>query len=390
MPPAPVGMRPRLLLGIVLAVVGFNMRPALTCLGPLLPEITRGAGLNALGVSLLTSIPVACMGLAAPVAPVLARLLRMERAIVAAMAALAVGAALRWLALPVPLFAGSVIAGLAIGVANVLLPALVKRDAPDRMALMMGLYTVGLTLGSAVASATAVPLMLVTGGWAPALAIWALPALVAAVLVAARPAVAGPARVAGAALRPIWRHGLAWQVTLFMGTQSAMTYTIFAWMAPLLRDRGFDAVGAGLLASVGTATQIISAFVAPRLATRGRDQRGAAIAGLGLILAGFLTCLYAPPGWVFLGAVVMGLGQGGAFAVALIIIVLRAADAGTAARLSGMAQTVGYVLACVGPLGLGLIRQHGDWLMPGVMMAAMTVFGMAIGWQAGRARSLQG
>ena len=374
----------RLLLGAALLLVSFNLRPAVTTLGPLLPEVMRGTGMAVATASVLTILPALCFGLFAPLAPRLARRLGMERTVLGMVLLLSAGLLLRAAETAPALFAGAVLAGGAIGVVNVLLPALVKRDFPGRVALMTGLYTMVMSAGAALSAGSVAPLARHLDSWGTALALWAAPALLAALaLASALPAKAllPPRRT----LPGLWRNGLAWQVTLLMGFQSATTYCAFGWMAPILRDRGMDAVAAGLVLSVSVLVQVASCLAGAPFAALWQDERKPAILSLGTGLAGFLLCLYAPLPWVWAAAVVMGIGQGAVFSIALSVIVLRSPDAATAAQLSGMAQAVGYLIASLCPLLLGLAHQWtGDWQAAGPLLVAYTAIGMAAAAGAGR------
>lgn len=374
----------RLAFGAALLLVSFNLRPAVTSLGPVLSEVMRDTGMAVAAASVLTTLPALCFGLFAPLAPRFARQFGVERTVLGAVLLLSAGMLLRWAETPWALFAGAVLAGAAIGVTNVLLPALVKRDFPDRVALMTGLYTMVLSAGAALAAGASVPLTLRLGSWGAALAVWAAPAVLAAVAMASTL----PARFRPAAHRTapgLWRSGLAWQVTLLMGFQSATTYCAFGWLAPILRDRGMDPVSAGLVLSVSVLVQVGSTLAGASFAALWRDERVPAILTLGIGLIGFLGCLYAPLPWVWGAAVVMGVGQGAVFSITLSIIVLRSPDPATAAQLSGMAQAVGYLIACLGPLLLGLAHQWtGNWQAAGPLFLVYTAIGMAGAAGAGR------
>ncbi len=376
----------RLMLGAALLLASFNLRPAVTSLGPVLPEVMRSTGLTVASVSVLTTLPALCFGLFAPFAPPLARRFGMERTVLAMMLALAAGTLLRWAEAPVALFAGAVLSGAAIGVVNVLLPGLVKRDFPDRVALMTGLYSMTLSVGAAGAAGASAPLALRLGSWGASLAVWALPALLAALaLLPVLPADFRPA--ARRRLPGLWRNALAWQVTLLMGFQSATTYCAFGWLAPILRDRGVGAVAAGLVLSASVLAQVGATLGGAPFALLWRDERAPAILSLAVGLIGFLGCLYAPLPWVWGAAVVMGVGQGAVFSITLAVLVLRAPDAATAAQLSGMAQAVGYIIAAAGPLLLGLAHQWtGDWRAAGPLLVLYTAIGIAGAAEAGRKR----
>lgn len=388
-PPRRASRIGRWLLGLSLMLIALNLRALFSSLSALLPEVMRGTGAAPAGASLMTTVPVLCLGLFSPAAAPLARRLGTERAVLLALAAVAVGTALRGLATVPAILAGGLVAGGGIAFGNVLLPGLVKRDFPDRIALMTGLYSMSLSAGAAVAAALTVPVAVATGSWATGLAVWALPAAAAAVLWLPRALKRRAAAVAPGlrGARPLWRDGLAWQVSLFMGLQSALAYCVFGWLAPILRDRGLDAASAGLLLSLSVVGQMVGCLVAPSLATLGRDQRAAATLLYGLVLAGLAGCFYAPLGTAWISVTLLGLGQGGLLAVALTLILLRAPDAGVAARLSGMAQGIGYTLAAGGPLLVGVIRQvSGGFGAVPVLFAALAALGIASGLLAGRAR----
>ena len=384
---SPVG---RLLLGLSFMLIALNLRALFPSLSALLPEVMAGTGAGPALASLMTTLPVLCLGVFSFAAAPAARRLGVERAVLLALGAVAAGTALRgWATVPA-LLGGGVLAGAGIAFGNVLLPSLVKRDFPDRIALLTGLYSMSLSAGAAVAAALTVPVARSAGSWAAGLAVWALPAVAAALLwmprAARRRTATAPA--VRSDTRPLWRSGLAWQVSLFMGLQSALAYCVFGWLAPIMRDRGLDAASAGFLLSVSVVGQMVGCLAAPSLATLGRDQRAASTALYGLVLLGLAGCLYAPLGTDWIWAALLGVGQGGLLAVALTVILLRAPDAGVAARLSGMAQGIGYTLAAGGPLLVGVIRgAEGSFFgtVP-ILFAVLLALGVGFGLAAGRDR----
>ncbi|UXY14461.1 MFS transporter [Chitiniphilus purpureus] len=390
MPPAattrPVN-RAWLVAGMLL--VGLNLRPALSSVAPVLGAIREQAGLDAAGAGLLTTLPVLCLGLSAPIAPRLARRWGPERTAFIILLMLAASLLLRSVGGLAGLFAGSVLAGASIGIIGVLLPGIVKRDFPHAPGLMTGLYTMALCLGAALAAGITEPLRLAFAGhWQPALAAWSALALLAALVWAPQLRRSGAGNAAPPpAVRGLWRDRLAWQVTLYMGLQSSLAYSVFGWLPTILIERGMSPVAAGWVLSVSILVQLLSALGGPWLATRGRDQRPAIVLMLALTLAGLLGCLFAPLSQRWVWATVLGLGQGGTFSIALTLIVLRARDPYMAAQLSGMAQGVGYTLAALGPFALGLLHQwHGSWAPAGVFFALVTLAALAAGLGAGRAR----
>ena len=386
---------PRWVLAVAMLVVACNLRPPLTSVGPVLNEIRAALPEWNTWVGFLTMVPVLCMGLAGPSAPGLARRWGAERVVLAGMAVLVAGLAVRGVATPWPLFLGTAVIGAAIGVVGVLLPGLVKRDFRDHGTVMTGLFTMCLCWGAAFAAGVMVPLTEMLGDhWAWSLAAWSVPALCATLIWAPMvPRRGSVPLVPPAPVRGLWRNPLAWQVTLFMGLQSSLAYAVFGWLAPILRDRGLDAAAAGWMVSFSVVLQLPAALVAPVLAGRARDQRGAVALALACTLTGLLGCLYLPVDGLQLwaAAAVLGIGQGAAFSVALALIVLRSSDGHVAAQLSSMAQSVGYTVAAFCPMALGLLRDAaGSWDPAGPLFTAVAVAALVAGLGAGRKLTLCG
>ncbi|GAA1100429.1 MULTISPECIES: CynX/NimT family MFS transporter [Streptomyces violaceusniger group] len=392
-----------LLIGIVLA--SLNMRAALAGVSPLLGEISGHFRLSATTGSLVTTIPLIFMGLASPFAPRLARRWGTEAVLLSALVLLLGGILLRVAPPVMALFAGGALVGSGIAFLNVLMPGLVKRDFPHRAAGMTALYTTSMIGGATVSAASAVPLENALGGWRGSLASWSLLAAVAALVwipqtVLARrgtrhgePAatpVATPVRTTSGVEPRLSRSALAWQVTLFMGLQSSIAYVCIAWMPTIFTDHGMSKSAAGLVFAFSTMLQMVGSFVVPTLAGRMRSQRTLAVAVAALMGAGIAGLLVAPAAGAWVWAALIGVGQGGSVGLALTMMVLRTGDAHTSARLSGMAQTWGYLLAAVGPLALGVVHQTtGGWALPLTLMLAVCGALALLGLGAGRDRRIR-
>ncbi|MFP4137004.1 MAG: MFS transporter [Halomonas sp.] len=376
----------------LMVLVGLNLRPALSSLAPLLTRIQQDTGLSALSIGALTTLPVLCLGLFAPLAPWLARRLGPERALAAGLVLLAAGLALRGVPLLALLFLGTLMVGAAIGVAGTLLPALVKRELPAGADLMTGVYTMALCLGGALGAGLSIPLAEWLNGWSLGLASWstlALAALVAWLALAPRREEAGLSSGEGS-MAAVLGQPLAWQVMLFMGLQSSLAYIVFGWLPTLLVQRGYGEAEAGWMMGASVMVQLPAALAAPWLARLGRDQRPALLCVLALAASGFLLLLQAPPSLRWLGVVLLGLGQGGCFSLALTLIVLRSGNSRLAGKLSGLAQGGGYTLAAMGPLGVGVMLQFGLGLaaVSGVLVA-ICALAATFGVLAGRNRRLE-
>jgi len=374
------------LIGVML--VALNLRPALTSVSPVLSSIAENLSLSGTGKSVLTTLPVLFLGLSAPIVPWAARRLGVDRTVLAAVAVLVVALLVRPYIGTVGLFAGTIVAGCCIGVMGVLLPGIVKRDFPDAASLLTGVYTAVLCIGASAAAGITEPLRVALGdAWQPALAVWLIPAVVAAIVwwsqLGAKHVPQARSQPAGA----LHRDALAWQVTLFMGLQSSLAYTVFGWLPSILQDRGIAAVDAGLALSVSIMIQIATAIAAPWIASHMRDQRLMIFFAVAFTLTGIGGCIFAPIGGMWLWVVVLGLGQGGTFSMALTLLAVRARDADTAARLSGMAQGVGYTLAAFGPLVAGMLHDaFGNWQVAGAYLGVIGAVALGVGLAAGRDR----
>lgn len=378
-----------LLLGLIL--VALNLRPALSSMAPMLSEVSKTLGLSAAHAGLLTTLPVLCLGLFAPLAPVLARRFGAERVVLGILLMLAGGITLRSSFGTFGLFAGSVLAGASIGVIGVLLPGIVKRDFAKQAGTMTGVYTMALCLGAAMAAGATVPISVhFDHSWALGLGIWMIPALIAAVFWLPQTGQKHGAHHVAYRVRGLLRDRLAWQVTLYMGLQSSLAYIVFGWLPSILIGRGLTPTEAGLVLSGSVLVQLVSSLAAPWLATRGKDQRPAIVIVMLMTLGGLFGCLYAPIEGLWGWAILLGLGQGATFSLALTLIVLRSRDSHVAANLSGMAQGFGYTLASMGPFAVGIVHDWtGGWGATGWIFAVIGLGAIIAGLGAGRSLYVQ-
>ena len=381
-------MRRLPLLAVGLALTGFNLRVAVASVPPLLNDLERHPGMSTTVAGLLTSLPVLCFGVGAVVAAPLGRRFGGEGAIVLALVPLCAGTALRAVGSTGLLFAGTVLAGAGVAVANVLVPAVVKARFPAQSGTLMGLYTALLGTGAAVAGGFAVPLEHATG-WRGSLGLWTLPVLVALGLMTValvRGRGAGGVRGGAGDTLALLRSRLAWQVTLFFALQSAIFYSGLTWLPSILRDHGYSASASGAFNSVYALVGIPFSLVAPVIATRVRDQR-AVLLTFAMLEPVAVAGLLLAPGAAVLWVPVFAMGQGGSFAVSLTLMVLRAPDARRAAELSGMAQAIGYCLAALGPLLVGALHDlEGGWTASLLFLLAIAAPMLAAGTGAARPR----
>jgi CP family cyanate transporter-like MFS transporter len=380
------------LLAAGMVLLAINLRPAAASIGPLINRIQAGTGLSGTGAGALTTLPVLCFGALAPLAPTLIRRLGERSTVVVALAALLLGLLVRLVPGLGFLFVGTALAGAAIAVGNVLLPVLVRGNFPDHVGLLTGMYTTALVGFAALPAGISVPVAdALGGGWRPGLAIWAIPAAVALAVWAPqlrrpqRATDAGAERIPGA--RALLRDPVAWSVTLFFALQSAGFYTTLAWLPSVFHSHGFSTTKSGLLLSLALVVGLLPALTLPSLAARARHQRAFMVAVMSFIAVGWLGVLLAPTSLPYLWVVLLGLGQNAAFPLVLTLIVLRGGS--LTAGLSTLAQSVGYLVAAAGPIGIGILHDAtGSWTPPLIVLLALLVPQLFLGMAAARARTV--
>jgi CP family cyanate transporter-like MFS transporter len=388
-PEHPVLSNSRWYLVFSLFLVALNLRPALSSIAPVLAAIRTSTGLSSTGAGVLTTLPVLCFGVFAPLAPRLVSRFCPHRVVLLSLFVLAAGIGARVLFDMIGLFIGTLVAGASIGVIMVLLPSIIKADFSRQAGGMMGVYSMAMCLGAAMSAGLTVPLEQLSGNsWRMALAFWLLPALIAAIAWWPRIRRVGvKSSVQRYSVDGLWRSSLAWQVAAFLGLQSALAYCVFGWLPTILIDRGMTPLAAGAMLSLTIAMQLLTALGGPWLAGLGRDQRLAIAVMMIVVLVSFVGCVYADTNVLWAWASALGLGLGGTFSIALTLIVLRAPNPTVAASLSGMAQGAGYTVASVGPLVFGLLRDIShDWRLATMFFILVGVAALIAGLAAGRDR----
>jgi len=384
--------------------LALNLRAAITGLPPVFPELSAALNLSSAAIAALAAVPVLCFGLFSGLGAPLSRRFGEERVLLVALLLLACGLLLRGAAPEVMLFPGTVLAGGAIALGNVLLPSLIKRRHPGHAGLLIGAYLLTMSSGAVIGALIAVPVYQAAAGSTAAVAgwpvqltlgLWAVPALAAALVWLPQiryrtvPDTTGPGSTGRRA--PVNRHLLAWQVAAFMGLQSLTYYAALSWLPTLFRDRGVSPEHAGALLALMNFGNAVTAMLMPVLAHRARDQRPLVlVAGLASAV-GLTGALLAPVGTAFVWTLLLGLGQGASLGLAIFFTVARAPDPVASASLSGFAQSVGYLIATGGPLAIGFLHTAtGGWDVPVVALLAATVVQLSAGVLAGRARTLPG
>jgi MFS transporter, CP family, cyanate transporter len=380
---------------LALVLTAFNLRPAVTSLGAILPEVRAGTGTSAALAGVLTSLPPVCFGVAALLGARLGRRLGTAQTLLAAMVVSAVALAGRGTSgSGAAVVAWSVLALLAMGLGNALLPVVVKRWFPARVGDATGWYAVALAAGTAAAAGLTVPIADAAGGWRIGLAVWAVPALLAAVPWwwlrehRMRPrgddGPAAPASYDHGVGRHVRRQVRSWALAGYFGAQSLTAYVVMGWLPSIYRDAGVSPATAGSLLAVLMLVGGPVSLAVPAVAGRWSDQRGLVVALAASAGVGFGGLLVAPLAFPWGWAVLIGIGMG-AFPLALTLIGLRATTADGTAALSSLGQGVGYLIAAGGPLAIGLLHDATDsWTLPLLVVLGLLVPQLACGLVAAR------
>lgn len=385
--------RRHLLLIAGILLIASTLRVTFTGAAPLLDAIRADYGLSTAQTGMLTTLPLLAFGLVSPLAAGVGRRLGIERSLLVALVLICLGIGLRSLPSTALLFCGTAIIGCGIALGNVLLPGLIKRDFSQHVARMTGAYSITMGGAAALGSAMVVPLALAGFGWHGALfMLMVFPLLALLVwLPQTRKTATAPLTGSGAMHnRGIWRSALAWQVTLFLGINSLVYYVIIGWLPAILQSLGYSEAQAGSLHGLLQLATAAPGLAIPLILHRLKDQR--AIAVIVALMCAISACgLWFWPGQAVVWTLIFGFGSGATMILGLTFIGLRANSAHQAAALSGMAQTIGYLLAACGPPLMGKIHDaNGDWQIPLIAVALISVVMALFGALAGRDREING
>ncbi|ENZ8581926.1 CynX/NimT family MFS transporter [Klebsiella aerogenes] len=381
----------KLLLIVGILFIAATLRVTFTGIAPLLDAIRAEYQLTTAQTGLLTTLPLLAFGLVSPLAAGVARRFGIERSLLLAMVIICLGIGLRSLPSAAWLYIGTALIGCGIALGNVLLPGLIKRDYSGHVARMTGAYSITMGAAAAAGSAMVVPLALAGFGWRGALLLLMVFPLLALLLwlPQARRQATTPMTGSGAAHnRGIWRSALAWQVTLFLGINSLVYYVIVGWLPAILQSMGYSEAQAGSLHGLLQLATAAPGLAIPLVLHRLKDQRGIAVL-VALMCVVSTLGLWLLPGQAVIWTLIFGFGSGATMILGLTFIGLRASSAHQAAALSGMAQTIGYLLAACGPPLIGKIHDaYGDWHIPLIIVALIAVVMALFGALAGRAREI--
>lgn len=352
--------RPAVWLMLAIVLVALNLRPSMAAIGPLLSAIRSDIPLSFSLASLLTMLPVMAMGLAMFFGIGVSRRLGDQRTVMLSLLIIGVATFSRlFVDSAAELIVSAVMAGIGIALIQALMPALIKSRFPDHMALCMGLYVTSIMGGAALAASFAPSVMLRTGSWRGALAVWATLTLLALVFWwSQRNSLSSPTMANAPKKYSFFNNSRAWLLALFFGLGTASYTCVLAWLAPYYVEKGWSEQNAGLLLGFLTAMEVISGLVVPAIANRSRDRRSVLTVLLGLIIGGFCGLVLSPQHLSLLWPCLLGLGIGGLFPMSLIVSLDHLDNPQQAGALTAFVQGIGYLIAGLSPLMAGMIRDR--------------------------------
>lgn len=382
------------LLLFAVAALAFNLRSPIVTIGPLVGMIRDDLGVSGSFMGFVTALPVLAFALFSPWAARLGQRHGMENVLITSLAVLMAGIALRS-ALPSPLtlVLGTALLSAAIAMGNVLLPALAKRNLPEHVNLVVAMMTAGMLVSSTLAASIAVPLAR-WQGWTWPLGIWMLTtgvALVPWLRIRHLHRAAAPTGSAPTTRTPlnVWRIPAAWALSLYMGLQSLVFYAVVGFTPSVLQEKGLSAEQAGNLGALFQAVSLLGVVAASWAPVRGRGRQWLSV-GISLtVLAGSLGLWLGSTGTQWLWVSLAGIGTAGVFSLCLMLFAERTDSPAEAAALSGMAQAVGYGIAAIGPLGVGVLYDLlGSWTRTMGLLAALSLLECLLAWSSASPKTL--
>ncbi|BAJ01927.1 transporter, putative [Shewanella violacea DSS12] len=376
------------------------MRGPITSVSPLLDSIRTALNLTASQAGLLTTMPLLAFAFMSPLSSKLGHALGLERALMTALVFIFIGIMVRTLGSTSALLLGTFVIGAGISIANVLLPSLLKRDFPTKVATLTAVYVLTMGIGSAISSALAVPISNLAehlsisfmSDWSFALVSVIVFPLVAILfwlpqMTSHTAPTKNTAKLDSHSY--VWRSPLAWQLTFFLGLNSFVTYIIIGWLPSMLMDAGYSEVEAGFNAGLLQLATALPAIALIPIMGRLKNQSLLAFGTALIALSGILGLLLLPQ-FATVWVLVFGFGGGAGFIVGLSCISHRTYHTHQAAALSGMTQCVGYLLAATGPIFIGYVHDTtGSWRLPLILCAVSCVLCSIFGLLAGRDRTLE-
>lgn len=362
---------------IALVLIGLNLRAGITGASALLHDLQAVLGYGALVAAIIPSIPTLCFALAGAATSWLTGKLGVEKAILLSLALLAGGLLLRGIPATGMLVAGSVVGMSGLAVCNVAMPSFIREHFASRTSLMTAVYTVTMTTGGTLTSVLVVPLAQALGS--PSAAVGAVGIAAVAAFLGFLPVALHAHRHAtpAAALRvspwPLLRTRKGQLLTAIFALQALLAYALLSWFPYMLTTMGLGATDSGLMFGLMQLVSVPAGMVLIALGARPGMLRPAFYLVSTTMMAGIAALLVLPVGLAIIPAVLLGFGLG-IFPLVMVMISRSGTSTAETTALSTLAQSSGYLLATVGPFGMGLLHSAtGGWTLPLVLLLVLAL-----------------
>lgn len=378
-----------LFLGVVFLAA--NLRAPLTSVGPVIAEISLDLSLSNTAAGFLTTIPLLAFAFLSGIMPRFSNKYGLEVVLFASLVLLGMGLFMRSMGSIFTLFIGAALIGVAITVGNVLMPAYIKKYFSSNVGGVMGVYSAAMNLTAALAAGFSIRLGKIANlGWKSSIGIWILLTLLTMLiwlpqLRKSRYNTSFKEKEKQNQKINLYKSRLAWAITIFMGLQSLLYYCITAWLPKVMQTWGMSVEASGWTLSYVQFAQLPATFLGAIIATRMRDQRFLAGSVGVLCILGILGLLIFQTKFALICCILIGTGSGLAFSLAMLFFVLRTQNTVHATKLSGMAQSFGYLIAAAGPPVFGgIFDAFHSWNGSFIFLLLLTFILFLAGISAGK------
>jgi len=380
----------------VVLLVGSNLRAPITALSPVLVEINAYFQLTNVQASLLTSIPLAVFAFGSIAVVSLALRFGLRRMLLASALLLMAGLYLRVYGTMFTLYLGSFLLGVGICVGNVLVPAYIKKVFPNKIGIMTGVFTVAMNTFAALASGFSIAIGKLTQlQWQGSLGVWIIPSALAFLAIAANLMVTTKETNTSNAQAPVvkfnvFRSKQAWYISIFMGLQSLVYYCLVALLPSILSDYGMQRTDTGMVLLVIQLAMMPVLFISPVLATRLKDQKWLVYGIGGMMFTGIALLPLFQLKYVYLAAVLIGMASGSAFSLAILFFSMKSKTGHGLVKVSGKAQSIGYMIAAFGPPIFGALHDaSGAWMYSFYFLLLVIIIMTILGRKAAKPRFIE-
>lgn len=369
-----------------------NMRAPIVALGSIAPVVQEALNISETEIGWLGAVPMLGFAVGSFISPAIGKRCGLENTLIAMIALLTVGMVVRsviptWIGF----LSGTIILTLAIGFANTLAAPVIKQRTPNHIPLITGLFSLTMTVSAGVVAGVVLPLSEYVG-WQWALGGWSILEFFAIIIWVLLRLRLGSSNHQPVTLTPqgssdisIWRNAFAWQIAIFMGLQSLLFYTVASFLPSIWVSKGLSAVKAGQMNAVFQFMAPVAILSLTWLINRGRPIQALAILAAVLNVIGIFGVSYLSSDLAWLWSAFMGMGCSAIFTLSMMLFSMRTYTPNQSSELSGMAQTVGYLIAFFGPLGTGWLHEATDsWDLPLLIMLVLMIANVVFAWMISR------